>query len=206
MWQLKIINLKKNNNKKKLQIDDKTFGGGAGLIMKADIINQFLKKEFKEEKPEKIICLTPKGKKISQKYIKNLSKMNYISILCNRFEEIDQRIKENWKFEEISIGDFILAGGDVAAMALIESTIRLIPGVMKNNQSLKEESFNEKLLEYNHYTNPTNWMGFRIPKILKSGHHYNINIWRLKESKKNTKINRIDLWKIHLKNLIKTEK
>merc|ERR1712228_951091 len=126
--------------------------------------------------------------------------------LCNRFEGIDQRIKKNWKFEEISIGDFILAGGDIAAMALIESTIRLLPGVINNNKSLKEESFNTKLLEYDHYTNPTNWMGFRIPKILKSGHHSNINIWRLKESRKTTKFHRIDLWKLYLKNLIRTEK
>jgi len=91
-------------------------------------------------------------------------------------------------------------------MALVESIIRLIPGVIKNHLSLNEESFNKKLLEYNHYTNPKNWMGFRVPKTLRSGHHNNINIWRLKESKKITKINRIDLWKKHLKNLIKVEK
>lgn len=205
LWKLNIINIHEHLLKKNVSADKKTFGGGSGMIMKANIINNYLKKEFLKQKPQKLLYLSPKGKRISQEYIQNLSELNHIGLLCNRFEGIDQRVLENWKFEEISIGDFILSGGDIAAMAIIESTIRLIPGVLNNESSLKEESFNSYLLEYNQYTSPKNWLGFKVPLTLTSGNHTNISKWRLRISKKITKERRFDLWKKHLKLKIKNK-
>jgi tRNA (guanine37-N1)-methyltransferase len=205
IWKLNVVNIHEHLKKSNVPTDKKTFGGGSGMIMRSQIINSFLKKEFSKTQPEKLLYFSPKGKKISQRYIENLSKLDHIGLLCNRFEGIDQRILQNWKFEEISIGDFILSGGDVAAMAVIESTVRLIPNVLMNKNSLKEESFNSYLLEYNQYASPQNWLGFRIPTTLTSGNHMDINKWRLQTSKYITKTKRLDLWKKHLKTKIKNK-
>jgi len=171
------------------------------MILRPDILASaidFVNSRIPNEKTHKILNLSPKGKRFSQKIAKDLLNSDVISIICGRYEGVDERLLLTRNIEEISLGDFITSGGDQAALILIDTVVRLLPGVLGKKESLKEESFEDNLLEYPHYTRPKIWEGKEVPSILLSGKHAEIKEWRLKQSKKITKKRRPDLWKEYI--------
>ena len=195
-WSLKLINLQNFSKKGPKYVDDKPYGGGSGMIIKSEIIHEALKKTIKKIKNNySLIYLTPKGKKLDQKKIKRFIKKDNLILVCGKYEGIDQRVIDVWKMEEISMGDYILSGGEVAAMSLIDSCVRLLPNVLGSVKSLKNETFENNLLEYPQYTKPREWLGKKVPEVLLSGNHKKINEWKKKESIRITKIKRPDLLK-----------
>ena len=166
------------------------------MLLKPDVVASALDKNIKGK--EKIIYLSPKGKKLDQKEVKYLSKLNKINILCGHFEGIDQRLLETRNIEEYSIGDFILSGGESASFVFVDALVRLLPGVLGNANSAKDESFENNLLEYPQYTKPRDWEGKKVPEVLFSGDHAKIKGWRLSQSEAITQRQRPDLWKKYL--------
>lgn len=199
LWKLNIVNIRDFSLDKNLKIDDKIFGGTSGMVLRPDIINRSLEKRFNKQISEKIIYFSPRGRNITQEYLLSLLKIDHVGLLCGRFEGIDQRILDVWNIEEVSLGDFIISGGDIAAVALIDSIVRFIPGILGGGSSLDEESFISSLLEYPHYTRPNNWIGLNVPRVLKSGNHVKIRNWRCLKSEIITKVMRSDLWNNYLK-------
>ena len=196
IWLLKVINLQNFSKKGPKYVDDKPYGGGSGMIIKSEIIHEGLKEVTKKIKNNySLIYLTPKGKKLDQNKIKKFTKKDNLILVCGKYEGIDQRVIDTWKMEEISMGDYILSGGEIAAMSLIDSCVRLLPNVLGSANSLKSETFENNLLEYPQYTKPRRWMGKKVPKILLSGNHKKIEEWKIKEAIKITKIKRPDLFK-----------
>ena len=195
-WSLKLINLQNFSKKGPKYVDDKPYGGGSGMIIKSEIIHEAVKKTIKKIKNNySLIYLTPKGKKLDQKKIKRFIKKDNLILVCGKYEGIDQRVIDAWKMEEISMGDYILSGGEIAAMSLIDSCVRLLPNVLGSVESLKNETFENNLLEYPQYTKPREWLGKKVPEVLLSGNHRKINEWKKKESIRITKIKRPDLLK-----------
>ena len=197
LWSLKIINIRDYAKDKHKTVDDTPFGGGSGMLMRADVIANALDKNI-SKKNEKIIYLSPKGKSFNQAYAKKLLKKN-INIICGHFEGIDQRLLETRNIEEVSLGDFILSGGETGALILIDTIVRLIPGVIGNPRSLKEETFERNLLEYPQYTKPQKWEKKNVPNVLLTGNHAKIKDWRLDQSEYITRRRRPDLWKKYKK-------
>ncbi|PPR42393.1 MAG: tRNA (guanine-N(1)-)-methyltransferase [Alphaproteobacteria bacterium MarineAlpha6_Bin2] len=195
IWSLNLVDLRDFAENGPKSVDDKPYGGGPGMIIKSEVIDNALKKVTKKIKQYSLIYLTPKGKKINQKKIKELVKKDNLILLCGKYEGIDQRVIENWSMEELSIGDFVLSGGEIAAMSLLDSCIRLLPGVVGSSETLKHETFENNLLEYPQYTKPSNWKGRKVPEILLSGNHQKIEEWRKKKSFEITKLKRPDLFK-----------
>jgi len=197
LWSLEVINIRDYALDKHKTVDDTPFGGGSGMVMRADVIANSLDKNILN-KNESIIYLTPKGKKFDQIYARKLVRKN-INIICGHFEGVDQRLLETRNIEEISIGDFILSGGEIGAFTLIDSVVRLIPGVLGNPNSLAEESFENHLLEYPQYTKPQKWEEKEVPKVLLTGDHKKIKDWCLDQSRDITRRRRPDLWKKYKK-------
>ena len=195
IWSLNVINLRDFAKKGPKSVDDKTYGGGPGMIIKSEVIDNALKKIIKKNKQYSLIYLTPKGKKINQKKVKGLIKKNNLILLCGKYEGVDERVIEDWNMEELSLGDFILSGGEIAAMSLLDSCIRLLPEVIKSSDALKNETFENNLLEYPQYTKPSIWKGKKVPDVLLSGNHQKIEEWRKKKSFEITKLKRPDLLK-----------
>ena len=199
-FNLEIIDLHKFGIDQRGSIDDEPFGGGPGMVIRPDVVENAMESILlKTDKVSKIF-LTPSGEKLTQKKLEDLSKYNELVILCGRFEGVDQRAIEILGFQEISIGDYVLSGGEIAAQVLVEGCIRLIPGVLGQPQSLLEESFSDDLLEYPHYTRPRVWedkKGYKheVPDILTSGHHEKIGRWRKDRAIEKTKNLRPDLLK-----------
>ena len=196
IWDLKVINIRDYSKDKHSTVDDTPFGGGSGMLMRPDVVASALDENTK--KGEKIIYLSPKGKRFDQKVAKTLSKLNKVNILCGHFEGIDQRLLETRNIEEYSLGDFILSGGETASFVFIDALIRLLPGVLGNKDSIKEESFENDLLEHPQYTKPKEWEGKSPPEVLFSGDHPKIKGWRLSQSEAITRRQRPDLWKKYL--------
>jgi tRNA (guanine37-N1)-methyltransferase len=202
LWELKTIDIREFAADKYKTVDDTPYGGGAGMIMKADIVNKALEYALSLYKPRRprILFMTPIGKVFSQKIAREIMEDNEngIIILCGRYEGIDQRVIDYWKInhgmEEISIGDFVLFGGEIPAMVIIDACVRLIPGVMNNIESVKQESFSLDLLEYPQYTKPAVWRGENVPSVLLSGNHKEIAKWRTEKAEQITKDRRPDLW------------
>ena len=198
IWSLEVINIRDYATDKHKTVDDTSFGGGSGMIMRPDILANALDKNISNKK-EPIIYLSPKGRKFDQVYAKKILEKN-INIICGHFEGIDQRILETRNIEEISIGDFILSGGEICAFVIIDTIVRLLPGVLGNPDSLNVETFEKYLLEYPQYTKPQKWEEKEVPKVLLSGDHAKIKDWRLSQSEDITRRRRPDLWEKYKKN------
>jgi tRNA (guanine37-N1)-methyltransferase len=198
LWSLEVVNIRDYAEDKHQTVDDTPFGGGSGMLMRPDIVANSLDKKILD-KNEPIIYLSPKGKKFDQAYAKKILNKN-INIICGHFEGLDQRLLETRNIEEVSVGDFILSGGEIGALIVIDSIVRLIPGVLGNSDSLVDETFEENLLEYPQYTKPKKWENKDIPEVLLSGDHAKIKGWRLDQSKDITRRRRPDLWEKYKKN------
>jgi len=197
LWSLEIVNIRDSAQDKHKTVDDTPFGGGSGMLIRADVVANSLDKNI-PDKNEKIIYLTPKGKKFDQIYAKKIMSKN-INIICGHFEGVDQRLLETRNIEEVSIGDFVLSGGEIGAFVLIDTVVRLIPGVLGNYDSLAEETFERDLLEYPQYTKPQKWEKKEVPDVLLSGDHAKIKDWRLTQSEDITRARRSDLWEKYKK-------
>ena len=195
-WSLEVINIRDYAFDSNRTVDDTPFGGGSGMLLKPDVVAAAIDKNVPSK--DKIIYLSPKGKKLDQHTIKSFSKLKNINILCGHFEGVDQRLLETRNIEEHSIGDFILSGGESASFVLIDALIRLLPGVLGNENSTLEESFENNLLEYPQYTKPREWEGKKVPEVLFSGDHAKIKGWRLSQSEAITRRQRPDLWKKYI--------
>ena len=198
IWDLKVINIRDSAEDKHKTVDDTPFGGGSGMLLKPDVLAKSIDQNVNVG--EKIFYLSPKGKKFDQKIAKDLAKEKYINLICGHFEGIDERILSTRNVEEISIGDFILSGGETAAFVIIDSILRLLPGVIGNEISKKDESFENSLLEYPQYTKPLIWEKKSVPEVLLSGDHAKIKDWRLSQSEAITRDRRPDLWQKYKKN------
>ena len=198
LWSLEIINIRDYASDKHKKVDDTPYGGGSGMLIKPDILAKSLDKNIK--KKEKIIYLSPKGKLFNQKVAKDLSNEKALNLICGHFEGVDERVINSRDIEEISIGDYILSGGEVAAFVILDSILRLIPGIIGNLKSSEEESFENGLLEYPQYTKPQIWEKKSVPEVLLSGDHAKIKDWRLSQSEAITRDRRPDLWQKYKKN------
>jgi len=198
LWSLKVVNIRDYALDKHKTVDDTPFGGGSGMVMRADVIADSLDKNI-SDKNEPIIYLSPKGKKFDQIYAKKIINKN-INIICGHFEGVDQRLLETRNIEEVSIGDFILSGGEIGALVVIDTIVRLIPGVLGNPNSLAEETFERNLLEYPQYTKPQKWEKKEVPDVLLTGDHAKIKDWRLVQSGDITRRRRPDLWRKYEEN------
>ena len=198
LWSLEVVNIRDYATDKHKTVDDTPFGGGSGMLMRADIIANSLDKNI-SSKNEPIIYLSPKGKKFDQDYAKKILEKN-INIICGHFEGVDQRLLETRNIEEVSVGDFVLSGGEIGAFVVIDTIVRLISGVLGNSNSLSEETFERNLLEYPQYTKPQKWEKKNIPDVLLTGDHAKIKDWRLSQSGDITRRRRPDLWKKYKKN------
>lgn len=191
LWELNLINIRDFAKDRHKSVDDTPYGGGAGMVMKPDVIEMALNSI--SDFPGQRVCLTPRGKRLSQQKVKKLSLEDGLVLLCGRYEGIDQRVIDYYNFDEISIGDYIVTGGESAAIVLLESVLRLLPNVLGGNETLKEESFSDtSLIEYPQYTKPKEWKGINVPEVLISGDHGKIKNWRNKERVKITKIRKLD--------------
>ncbi len=173
------------------QVDDYGFGGGPGMVMKAEPI--FNAVESLGEGDKRIILLSPAGRRLDQALVRELAKESWLVLICGRYEGVDERVVQGLPAEEVSIGDFVLAGGEVAALAVVEAVTRLIPGVVGNEESLSSESFEEGVLDYPHYTRPASFRGMDVPEVLISGDHAKIDEWRRRTAVEKTRKNRPDL-------------
>ena len=197
LWALEVVNIRDYALDKHKTVDDTPFGGGSGMLMRADVIANSLDKNISDKK-EPIIYLSPKGKKFDQTYAKKILNKN-VNIICGHFEGVDERLIESRNIEEVSVGDFVLSGGEIAAFVLIDTIVRLIPGVLGNPNSLTEETFERNLLEYPQYTKPQKWEKKEVPDVLLTGDHAKIKDWRLTQSEDITRRRRPDLWKKYKK-------
>jgi len=198
LWNLKIVNIRDAAEDKHKTVDDTPYGGGSGMLLKADVLAKSLDQNKIEG--ERIVYLSPKGKKFDQKYAQELSNEKSVSFICGHFEGVDERVLTTRNIEEISIGDYILSGGETATFVLIDSILRLLPGVLGNENSKKDESFENGLLEYPQYTKPQIWEEKSVPEVLLSGDHSKIKDWRLSQSEAITRDRRPDLWQKYKKN------
>ena len=197
IWNLETVNIRDYTFDKHKTADDTPYGGGNGMLIKADVLAKSLDENIKEK--EKIIYLSPKGKLFDHNYAKELSNEKSLNLVCGHFEGIDERIIQNRNIEEISIGDFILSGGEAAAFVILDAILRFLPGVLGNENSTHEESFENGLLEYPQYTKPQVWEDKSVPDVLLSGDHAKIKDWRLSQSEAITRDRRPDLWQKYKK-------
>jgi tRNA (guanine37-N1)-methyltransferase len=200
LWQLDTLDLRRFGEGKHRNVDDTPAGGGAGMVLRADVLGRALDETARSAGPRErwpVVYLSPRGKPFTQAKAREWAGAEGITLLCGRFEGVDQRVLDAYEIEEVSLGDFVLTGGEIAAQAMIDATVRLLPGVLGNAASTEEESFSQGLLEHPQYTRPADWRGLTIPDVLTSGHHGEIAKWRKAQSEALTKARRPDLWRAH---------
>jgi tRNA (guanine37-N1)-methyltransferase len=197
LWDFSVINIRDAATDKHKTVDDAPYGGGTGMLLKADVLANALDQKVK--KGERVFYLSPKGKKFDQKLAQDLSKEKSISLICGHFEGVDERVLNTRNIEEISIGDYVLSGGETAALVVLDSILRLLPGVLGNDKSSLDETFENGLLEYPQYTKPQIWEEKPVPEVLLSGDHGKIKDWRLSQSEAITRVRRPDLWQKYKK-------
>ncbi len=202
LWALETIDLRVFGQGKHRNVDDTPAGGGAGMVLRPDVLGRAIDMaqsgvpENRDEWP--IIYMSPRGKPLDQAMAQRFSKARGMTVLCGRFEGVDERVLEHYDIEEVSLGDFVLTGGEIAAQAMLDATVRLLPDVLGNADSIEDESFSNGLLEHPQYTRPADWRGHVIPDVLMSGHHGKIADWRRAQSEEITQTRRPDLWAAHL--------
>ncbi|MEV8466252.1 tRNA (guanosine(37)-N1)-methyltransferase TrmD [Fluviibacterium sp. DFM31] len=201
LWQMETIGLRPFGEGRHRNVDDTPVGGGAGMVLRPDVLAKALDQAARgtPRNPARwpVLAMSPRGRPFDQAMAQRLSQAEGLTLLCGRFEGYDQRVLDAYGVEEVSIGDFVLTGGEIAATALIDATVRLIPRVLGNQASVEEESFSTGLLEHPQYTKPVDWNGRKVPEILLSGHHANIAAWRQEQAERLTKERRPDLWRAY---------
>ena len=197
LWNLNVVNIRNSATDKHKTVDDTPYGGGTGMLIKPDILAKSLDQKLR--KGERVFYLSPKGKKFDQKFARELAKEKSISLICGHFEGVDERVLTTRNIEEISIGDYVLSGGETAALVVLDSILRLLPGVLGNEKSFVDETFENGLLEYPQYTKPQIWEEKSVPDVLLSGDHAKIKDWRLSQSEAITRDRRPDLWQKYKK-------
>ena len=199
LWQLDTIDLRNFGIGKHRNVDDTPYGGGAGMVLRPDVMGDAIEHAMRGTPTSRqdwpIIFMSPRGKPFTQDRAKSLSKSKGMTIICGRFEGLDQRVIDHFDIEEISLGDFVMTGGEIAAQAMIDATVRLLPGVLGNPDSIDDESHSNGLLEHPQFTKPAVWKGQKTPDVLLSGNHGAIDAWRKAQSEDLTKARRPDLWK-----------
>lgn len=196
-WSLRPANIREFAADRHHTVDDAPMGGGAGMVMRPDVLDAAIGATHKADRP--LIYLTPRGRPLDQARVRDLANGPGMTLVCGRFEGVDERVIEARDMEEISLGDFVLSGGDLAAMALTDAVVRLLPGVIGRTESAMEESFETGLLEYPHYTRPRVWQGRSVPEVLLSGHHGKIADWRRAQAEEATRRRRPDLWATYMR-------
>lgn len=201
LWALEAIDLRPFGEGRHKNVDDNPAGGGAGMVLRADVVAKALDQAAigtpSDRQKWPVVYLSPRGKPFTQAMAQAWAQGEGITLLCGRFEGVDQRVIDHYDIQEVSLGDFVLTGGEIAAQALIDATVRLIPRVLGNHVSTEEESFSEGILEFPQFTKPTVWQGRAIPEILQSGHHGKIAVWRKVMAERLTKERRPDLWRAY---------
>ena len=192
VWALETVDIRGFARDKHRTVDDTPFGGGAGMVMRPDVLDAALTSVRDERGP--LVYLSPRGSPLTQARVREIASRPAVTLLCGRYEGVDERVLQAHAVEEISLGDFILSGGEPAAICLLDACVRVLPGVLGAPESLEEESFERGLLEYPHYTRPQLWQGRSVPEVLLSGHHEKIRAWRLAEAEAATRARRTDLW------------
>jgi tRNA (guanine37-N1)-methyltransferase len=195
LWRLETVDIRDFARDKHRSVDDAPFGGGPGMVMRPDIVDAAIEAA---PEPGPLICLSPRGRPLDQARVQELAAGTGLRLLCGRFEAIDERVIAARGMEEIALGDFVLSGGEPAAIALIDACVRLLPGVVGDAAALVEESFARGLLEYPHYTRPQIWQGRAVPDVLLSGHHVEISRWRQAQAEQATRERRPELWERYL--------
>lgn len=203
LWKLNVTNIRDFASDRHRTVDDTPFGGGAGMVMRPDVLGRAV--EAVHKAGTRLIYFSPRGRQVTQRLVEQIAAEGRAAFLCGRFEGIDERVLEAYPFEEVSLGDFVLSGGEPAALAVLDAIVRLLPGVMGSQDSLTEESFSQGLLEYPQYTRPVEWNGRTVPEVLCSGHHGKIALWRKAMAEQLTKQRRPDLWKAYLETAKKRE-
>ena len=195
LWQLQVIDLRDFGQGRHRNVDDTPAGGGAGMVLRADVMGAAIDAARRTApRGAPLIYLSPRGRPLTQDMARHLAQGPGVTLICGRFEGLDQRVIDHYGIAEVSLGDFVLTGGDIAAQALIDATVRLLPGVLGNAASTEEESFSAGLLEHPHYTRPAEWEGRAIPEVLMSGNHARIAEWRREQAEAITRARRPDLW------------
>lgn len=192
LWSLETVDIRAFARDKHRTVDDTPFGGGAGMVMRPDVVDAAIEGSYPGEGP--IVYLTPRGRVLDQPLVKDLAREPAVTVLCGRYEGVDQRVLEARGVLEISIGDFVLSGGEAAAIVLLDAVVRMLPGVVGKTESLEHESFETGLLEHPLYTRPQVWNGIPVPEVLMSGHHARIDAWRRDQAEDITRQRRPDLW------------
>lgn len=203
LWQLIPIALRPFGEGKHRNVDDTPAGGGAGMVLRADVLDRALDEAAVGANPDRlkwpVIYLSPRGRPFDQAMAHRFAACDGMTMICGRFEGIDQRVIDHHQIEEVSLGDFVLTGGEIAAQAMLDATVRLLPKVLGNQASTEEESFSDGLLEHPQYTKPAEWQGLPIPDVLQSGHHGEIAKWRKAQAEELTKLRRPDLWQAYVR-------
>ena len=194
IWTLETVDIRAFASDKHASVDDTPAGGGPGMVMRADVIAKAIDHVHSPNDPRPVLYMSPRGAPLCQSRVRKLAAGTGAVFLCGRFEGLDERVLAARQIEEVSLGDFVLAGGEVAAQTMIEAAVRLLPGVVGDKASLEAESFEGHLLEYPHYTRPQSWEGAEIPEILTSGHHGKVADWRKAQAEELTRVRRPDMW------------
>ena len=196
IWSLETVDIRNFASDKHRSVDDAPFGGGPGMVLMPEVVDSALRARHRGAAPA--VYLTPRGRRLDQAMVRGYAARASLTLLCGRFEGVDERVLEANGVEEVSLGDFVLSGGEPAALALIDAVVRLLPGVVGAEETLEEESFERELLEYPHYTRPAEWQGRKVPEVLISGHHEKVKTWRRRQAEAVTRERRPDLWQRYL--------